>query len=724
MPIRQVKFDCVIHLYNYFVLIGWQSYESPEDVTIEMSIGEATYASEHVISFREEPSLTRYVFQDEALADIPLRFIALFWIDDGYRLDLRSTPPIGRVSSLGGGPLAAVPIAEVHDRNYDYLIETIERFAIGPAWTDRIVNEIVAEGGEGVQDRFLAQAAFSVDETALVGIAARCRGGRVKPPLEALTLPGLARRLDRTPREYVGPRFAEAFLAGVDAVDPARLDAPVLGQVLRGLRKILGAGRAEALAREAIRCRAGNRVALADLLGETLPPDSRWWVRAMLRDETLGDEQAVSALTAFGVAANASGEMLLGSLALQAALAISGEAPGAALALGWLRLEQGDLLGAAEAFDRLGRHHLHASLGVAWPTLCGAIWPGKPLPPGLFEALNPSGRWPRITVVTPSLDQGDFIEDTILSTLNQGYPNLQHIIVDGGSTDGTAAILARYAGRIEAIMEPDAGQADAINKGFARADGDILAWLNSDDMLAPGALHMAALAHLRTGADIVAGSCIEYAERRFQVVNRPRTGPGVLPLARLADIFHGWFEGEFFFQPETFFTRALFERVGGLDATLHYAMDYDLWLRFAQAGARVEVVGWPFAFFRRHAAQKTATLDDAIEEQARVRARMTPVAPGATRSMQIDRRLGALRRSRRPTVAVLSKRRNKIFSAGAAAELAAHAPAGVRVLFGADERTPGVAEADLVIQLVHVLDDLETLATLRRQRDDRATTAS
>ena len=117
-----------------------------------------------------------------------------------------------------------------------------------------------------------------------------------------------------------------------------------------------------------------------------------------------------------------------------------------------------------------------------WPLVRA---PGSALPPTM-----PDGRpWPKISIVTPSLNQGRFIEETILSVLNQDYPAIEHIVMDGGSSDETGNILARYRPRLAyAGSAKDKGQADAINKGFARATGEILTWLNADDMLAPGAL--------------------------------------------------------------------------------------------------------------------------------------------------------------------------------------------------------------------------------------------
>jgi hypothetical protein len=234
-------------------------------------------------------------------------------------------------------------------------------------------------------------------------------------------------------------------------------------------------------------------------------------------------------------------------------------------------------------------------------------WPyaaqGQPLPPRM-----PDGSpWPRISIVTPSFNQGAFIEETILSVANQGYPNLEHIVIDGGSSDETRSVLTRHADVLAYWeSEPDRGQSHAINKGMAHATGDILTWLNSDDRLAPGALAAVALAFRHSKADLVAGVAELYRDDRLVGRHVTACGDGPLPLDDLLDLPRCWYAGQFFYQPEVMFTRALWERAGGrVDEALTYSMDYELWVRFAEAGARLHVIGRPVAQFRMHASQKT-----------------------------------------------------------------------------------------------------------------------
>jgi GT2 family glycosyltransferase len=241
--------------------------------------------------------------------------------------------------------------------------------------------------------------------------------------------------------------------------------------------------------------------------------------------------------------------------------------------------------------------------------------PGSPVSSALrFAALLPSGRaWPRITVVTPSFNHAAFLEQTLQSVLGQGYPALQYIVVDGGSTDGTHAILDRYRGRLDrCIVGEDEGQADALNKGFAHATGEILAWLNSDDRYAPGALWRAAVAFDAFGTDLVAGGCRLVNDGSEEPIRTHHSSLPIgrvvpLPLDRILDLDGSWLKGDFFFQPEVFWTRAMWDRCGARVAKeLHYSMDYELWVRMAMAGASIVHVPDTLAIYRVHDRQKTA----------------------------------------------------------------------------------------------------------------------
>ena len=185
--------------------------------------------------------------------------------------------------------------------------------------------------------------------------------------------------------------------------------------------------------------------------------------------------------------------------------------------------------------------------------------------------------FPKISIVTPSYNQGAYLERTILSVLQQGYPDLEYIIIDGGSTDNSADIIRRYECSLAYwVSEPDNGQSSAINKGFAHATGHLFGWLNSDDFLLPEALTTIATMYRenRTAGAFVGGG--EYIDLKGKVLLSKE--PAEVSLESLYD----WLDIFHFMQPSCFFTREAWERADGLDESVHIAMDVDLWLKIAR----------------------------------------------------------------------------------------------------------------------------------------------
>lgn len=177
----------------------------------------------------------------------------------------------------------------------------------------------------------------------------------------------------------------------------------------------------------------------------------------------------------------------------------------------------------------------------------------------------------KISIITPSYNQGHFIEQTIDSILSQGYENLEYIIMDGGSTDNTVEVIKKYEKHIthwESVK--DKGQSDAINKGFKMVTGDIINWLNSDDYYEPGALHHVAEAFSNPKTNVFCG--------RSKVFGIPKPY-----ISNGTDIYNslektiGWARID---QPETFFRKSVIDSIGLLDPQLHYCMDKELWLRY------------------------------------------------------------------------------------------------------------------------------------------------
>jgi glycosyltransferase involved in cell wall biosynthesis len=229
--------------------------------------------------------------------------------------------------------------------------------------------------------------------------------------------------------------------------------------------------------------------------------------------------------------------------------------------------------------------------------------PGKTGWPWTEESKQlPGGSsWPRVSIVTPSYNQAQFIEETIRSVLLQGYPDLEYIIIDGGSTDGSVEIIRKYEPWLAYwVSELDTGQADAIQKGFTRITGDIVAYLNSDDIYLPNAIATAVSVFQDTrDLALVYGDLI-IVDEASQVVGK-RCG----------------FEGEFteFFlsltdpipQPSAFLTRAALDAAGGLDPNFHMLMDFDLWARVGLRGMKMKHIPKNLSRFRLHGESKTGT---------------------------------------------------------------------------------------------------------------------
>ena len=204
-------------------------------------------------------------------------------------------------------------------------------------------------------------------------------------------------------------------------------------------------------------------------------------------------------------------------------------------------------------------------------------WPWTEESPQLSETMPGGSSWPRISIVTPSLNQGQFIEETIRSILLQGYPDVEYIIIDGGSTDGTLKVIKRYEKWLTScISEPDRGQSHAVNKGFSRASGEILAWLNSDDYYLPGVFQIIAtrsLKHPEAGAWAGGGRQIDTSTGTKLWDRQP-------PPLVFQEIL-SWRE-YCLPQPSCFLNRSILKEEVYLNEDYHMQMDYDLWLRISK----------------------------------------------------------------------------------------------------------------------------------------------
>lgn len=267
-------------------------------------------------------------------------------------------------------------------------------------------------------------------------------------------------------------------------------------------------------------------------------------------------------------------------------------------------------------------------LPVLSTNLSGWPWTdeSKPLCP-----LMPDGQpWPKISIITPSFNQGKFIEETIRSVLLQNYPNLEYIIIDGGSTDNTVEIIKKYEPWLTYwLSEKDDGQTAAINKGLKHVTGQIVAYLNSDDVYLPGAFYHAGnmLNDGRNGKWLV-GSCQmgEHLNDNDLYVKQP-----YLPDPPWRCLLKEYCLP----QPSVFLRKECIDTFGCFDEALHYGMDYDYWCRLVLNGYYPKFANEPLSFFRIHKSSKTSSMQAYFEEEyAVIIARYMPLAPdGAKHSI-------------------------------------------------------------------------------------------
>ena len=216
---------------------------------------------------------------------------------------------------------------------------------------------------------------------------------------------------------------------------------------------------------------------------------------------------------------------------------------------------------------------------------------------------------PKISIVTPSFNQRHFIEETITSVLDLQYPNLEYIIIDGGSTDNTVEIIKKYAKHLKYwVSEKDTGQANAINKGLQHCTGEIFNWLNSDDYLETGALQKIANAFADGSVHMVAGKVRNFSANNEEIIqNQNLSAEGLMC----------WKTGVQFVQPGVWMRRTMLEKFGGIDEQFHYAFDWDLYIRYLYHAPAVKEIPDLLVHFRLHEQSKTQSLGEQflIEER-------------------------------------------------------------------------------------------------------------
>jgi glycosyltransferase involved in cell wall biosynthesis len=220
----------------------------------------------------------------------------------------------------------------------------------------------------------------------------------------------------------------------------------------------------------------------------------------------------------------------------------------------------------------------------------------------------------KITIVTPSLDQRAYAERAVRSVLDQrGDFDLEYLVFDAGSTDGTLDVLRRYEGRLRLVVEPDTGQSNAINKGLRAATGDVLGWLNSDDLLYPGALARVADAfRAHPEAAWLHGRC-EIVDEQDRPIRRWVSAYKDFRCRRYSR--RSLLVENYVSQMTVFWRRSAMERVGFLDETMHLSFDYEYWLRLAKLGDPLFLEGAPLAAFRWYPSSKSGSSFEAQADE-------------------------------------------------------------------------------------------------------------
>lgn len=258
-------------------------------------------------------------------------------------------------------------------------------------------------------------------------------------------------------------------------------------------------------------------------------------------------------------------------------------------------------------------------------------WPWTEQTDPLPETQRGGEPWPTISVVTPSYNQAQFIEETIRSVLLQGHPNLEYVVMDGGSTDGSVEIIEKYGRWIDYwASEADRGQSHAINKGFSHCSGQLATFINSDDMLVNGALCSHAKQAGYEPQTIYVGKCrMIDAKGKVQSVHESRIR-SFEDLIDIPNVWRGSPPGQIV-QMETIFPLDMYKSIGGLDESLEHCMDYKLWGDLLLDGAEIQYTGIEIGMFRRHDAQKTADWWRTVRSLVRNAVQLVEAHPGWSR---------------------------------------------------------------------------------------------
>lgn len=318
-------------------------------------------------------------------------------------------------------------------------------------------------------------------------------------------------------------------------------------------------------------------------------------------------------------------------------------------------------------------------------------WPWTEETPRVADHMPDGSDWPKISVVTPNYNYERYLETTIRSVLLQGYPNIEFIIQDDGSSDGSVELIKRYERHLAYwASDPNSGQPSVINRGLHRATGDILAYINSDDYYLPGAFEAVAKAFCaQPEADFIHGIC------RYVDDSQTKIGEqfgNITRFEQVVDLWNVWWNKRQFVQPETFWRRRIWEKTGDFRTDLYIVFDYEYWCRMLLAGATIRPLNFEVASFRFQPSQKTRDANRTSSEELAVIEKWlwdsrTPISRDIRRRLQAqwtfdsvfrkeaDRsaQLGETRWKRWCRLAAVSLRHPKVFASDDFRSRIAHA---------------------------------------------------
>lgn len=259
----------------------------------------------------------------------------------------------------------------------------------------------------------------------------------------------------------------------------------------------------------------------------------------------------------------------------------------------------------------------HSIENLPLPTINKTGWPWQQQSQKTLKFSSPDFELPKISIITPSYNQGQYIEETIRSVLLQNYPNLEYIIIDGGSTDNTIDIIKKYEPYLTYwVSEPDRGQTHAINKGLAKATGDIIAYLNSDDYYLPNTFFKV-VESFRSfpDVDLFHGRC-RYVNETGEKIGEQFAS--VSKFEEIIDLWGVWWQKQQFVQPEVFWTKRITEKIGLFNEDLYFVMDYEYWCRILQNNGCVAKIDAELTCFRLTLEQKSNQSEKVAEELLQV----------------------------------------------------------------------------------------------------------